>query len=320
MRLGQAVALEQVLGRIGPSRHGIVGGVIAAAQLERVEVELSRQLVEQALQREGSLDETGSAERAHRREVQLRGLGHRPHVRARVEHLHRAFEHRGEPRTARRVDELAFERSQRAVGPGSRDDALDGRIAVPCRHVMLPPGERARDGPAGALRQLGRDEGVGRPRSSWSQKPPPMCSQTTRIRSEVRSRAPRQARPGRPRRSGSRCAPRASRRRSGRPRRAARVSCGSRSVSGRSPPRRRPPRRARVADVPACERADVQDQAALERFEARVELEPELLPHDADQGEGALRASRRGCRRRPRRRGRPRARSARRARCSLPAR
>src|SRR5439155_9284909 len=107
------------------------------------DVELRRQLVQQALEAEGSLDEARRTERLHRRRVQLRRVLERVHVVARVEHLHRT-RGRGVPaRPAERGDELAFERGERAVGSRARTELLDRRVAVPRVEVLLATRERA---------------------------------------------------------------------------------------------------------------------------------------------------------------------------------
>ena len=73
VRLGAPVALEQVLADVRACRRPASWfGVVAAPQLERVDVELGRELVEQALEPERPLDEPGRAERLHRRQVELR--------------------------------------------------------------------------------------------------------------------------------------------------------------------------------------------------------------------------------------------------------
>ena len=73
MRLGAPVALEQVLAAERAAVGRVVFGVVAAAQLERVEAELRGELVEQALEPERALDEPRRAKRLHRRQVELRG-------------------------------------------------------------------------------------------------------------------------------------------------------------------------------------------------------------------------------------------------------
>ena len=74
VRLGAAVALDQVLRRERALVDRVGVGVVAPAQLQRVDVELRRQLVEQALEPERPLDEPGRAEGRHRRHVQLRAV------------------------------------------------------------------------------------------------------------------------------------------------------------------------------------------------------------------------------------------------------
>ena len=156
--LGAAVALHQVLRRV----RLVVGRVrvVEAPQLERVQVELRRELVEQALEPERPLDEAGRAERLHRRRVDLRRVEDRAHVLAVVEQPHRAVGRRGPAVPAGRVHELAGEREQRPVGLGGGGQPLNRGVAVPGREVLLAPGERAADRTAGALRELDRDERV----------------------------------------------------------------------------------------------------------------------------------------------------------------
>ena len=160
VRLRAPVALFEILGGERTVVDPVGAGVVATAQLERVEVQLRRQLVEEAFERECALDEPGRAERGHRRQVQLRRELNCAHVVARVQHLHRPFG-RGRPAgEPNRVDELAAERNERSVGLGGRRESLDRRVAVARRDVLLAPRERALDRAARALRELGRDRRV----------------------------------------------------------------------------------------------------------------------------------------------------------------
>src|SRR5436305_9201475 len=81
MPFGALVALHQVLRRVRP----LVGRVrvVAPAQLERIDVELSRELVEQGLEPERPFDETRCAERLHRRRVDLRSEEHTSELQSR---------------------------------------------------------------------------------------------------------------------------------------------------------------------------------------------------------------------------------------------
>ena len=130
--------------------------VVAAPHLERIDLKLRGELVEQALHPERALDEPGRAERLHRRGVQLCAVLDRVHVVARIEHLHRAGGGREPTVPAERSDELAFERRQRAVGARSGTQLLDRRIAVAGVEILLAASERTLDGTACALRKLGR--------------------------------------------------------------------------------------------------------------------------------------------------------------------
>ena len=110
VRLGAAVALEQVLRRERAAVGEVGVRVVAAPQLERVDVELRRELVEQALEPERALDEAGRAERgasaagsASRRSCVVRTFV------AGVEHLHRALRGRRPAGPADGVHELAAE-------------------------------------------------------------------------------------------------------------------------------------------------------------------------------------------------------------------
>jgi hypothetical protein len=116
VRLGAPVALGEVLGGERPLVDPVGVGVVAEPELERVHVELGRDLVEQALEPERSLDEARCAERRVRRQVQLGAVVRRPHVVAGVEHLHRALGRRRPAREADGVDEVAAKRRERAVG------------------------------------------------------------------------------------------------------------------------------------------------------------------------------------------------------------
>jgi hypothetical protein len=74
VRLGPAVTLEQVLRRERPAADEVGVGVVLPPQLERIDVELCRELVEQAFEPEGALDEAGRPERGVRRCVELRAV------------------------------------------------------------------------------------------------------------------------------------------------------------------------------------------------------------------------------------------------------
>ena len=97
VRLRAPVALGQVLGGVGPPVDGVGVRVIAPPQLERVELELGGQLVEQALEPERPLDEPRGAERAFGPVFSLAPVSVGAHVRAGVEHLHRAGRRADEP-------------------------------------------------------------------------------------------------------------------------------------------------------------------------------------------------------------------------------
>ena len=160
VRLRAAVALGEVLRRERAVVDAVGVGVVAAPQLERVDVELRRELVEEALERERALDEARSAEGSHRRQVQLRRVLRRAHVLAGVEHLHRALGRGGPARAADGVDEVAAERDERPVRRRRGGQPLDRRVAVAGGDVLLAPRQRAPDGPARSLRELGRDRRV----------------------------------------------------------------------------------------------------------------------------------------------------------------
>jgi hypothetical protein len=132
--------------------------VVAAAQLERVEVELRGELVEQALEPERPLDEARRTKRGHRRRVRLRAVLDRLDVVAGVEHLHRA-RGSGQPAVpAERADVLALQRGDRPVRARADGQPLDRRVAVAGVEVLLAPGQRALHGPARAARELDGDE------------------------------------------------------------------------------------------------------------------------------------------------------------------
>jgi hypothetical protein len=156
VRLGEPVALHEVLRRVGTAL-GIGVEVIDAAKLERVHIDLRRDLVEQALQPERPLDEPGRAEGRIRRRVQLRAVLDEAHVVARVEVLHRPAGHRREAGPADGIDELAAERGERPVRFRPGDEPLNGRVAVAGRGVLLAARQRALHRAARPFRQLGAD-------------------------------------------------------------------------------------------------------------------------------------------------------------------
>jgi hypothetical protein len=156
VRLREPVALHEVLGR---ERAAVRLGIemVDAAQLQRIDVELRGELVEQALEPERPLDESRRAEGRVRRRIQLRAVLDDAHVVARVEVLHRPTGHRREAGPADGVDELAAERRERPVGLRAGDEPLDGRVAVAGGRVLLASRERAPHRLARALRELGAD-------------------------------------------------------------------------------------------------------------------------------------------------------------------
>ena len=160
VRFRAPVALHQALRGERAAVHGVRVRVVELAQLERVDAELRRQLVEDALERPRPLDETGRAERGHRRDVQLRAVLDRAHVLAGIEQLRRPGGRRQPARPAERAGVLAAERGQRPVGPPRRGDALAGGVAVAADDVLLAARERAAHRPARPLRQLGCEEDV----------------------------------------------------------------------------------------------------------------------------------------------------------------
>ena len=168
VRLGAPVALQKVLGRERPLVHRVVLRVVAAAELQRIEVELRGELVHQALEAERALHESRRAEGQHRRGVQLCRVLDGPHVLAGVEHPHRPAG-RGEPAVpAGRVDELAVEHRERPVGAGADPEPLDRRVAIAGVEILLAPRQRGLDRPAGLPRKLGSDERVVARGRSWS--------------------------------------------------------------------------------------------------------------------------------------------------------
>ena len=84
--LGRAVvAGEQVLARVRQPAHLVDVGVVAAAQLERIDVERERELVDRLLERRRALHHAGRPERVLGAKVRLRGERQRAHVGAAVE-------------------------------------------------------------------------------------------------------------------------------------------------------------------------------------------------------------------------------------------
>ena len=159
--VGAVVALLQLVGGVRGAGRRVGGGVVAATKLQRVHLQLHRQLVDQALQAERPLDESGGAERCHRWGVELGAVLDGLHVRAGVQALHRSSRRRHPAVVPTEAgDVLADERDERAIALGADREALDGGVAVAGGEVFLPPGEGAADGPAGTAGQFGRDERV----------------------------------------------------------------------------------------------------------------------------------------------------------------
>ena len=158
VRLGALVALLELLRR--DRRPLVRHRVVAAAQLERIHVELCGELVDDALEPERPLDEARRTERLHRRRVDLRAVRLRADVLAVVEHLHRALGGGVPARPADGVRELAVERDDRPVAARAGAEPLDRRVAVARGGVLVAARERAAHGPPRPLSKLGGDERV----------------------------------------------------------------------------------------------------------------------------------------------------------------
>ena len=91
------VTLHQLLAGERALVHRIVVGMVSAAELQRVEIELGRKLVDRALQAERALDESGRSKGIHRRCVQSDAVLERPNVLTRIEHLRRPGRRRQPP-------------------------------------------------------------------------------------------------------------------------------------------------------------------------------------------------------------------------------
>ena len=132
--------------------------VVELSQLQRVDAELCGELVEEALERPGALDEAGRPEGGHRRQVQLGSVLDGAHVVAGVEELNRAGR-RYEPAVPpHRAGVLAAERGEGAVRAGGCGDVLPRRVAVPADDVLVAARDRAAHGTPGPLRELGREQ------------------------------------------------------------------------------------------------------------------------------------------------------------------
>ena len=166
------------------------------------------------------------------------------HVLAGVQHLHRPGRRADEAVPAHGHDELAGERGQRPVGARPHGQALDGRVAVPAREVLLAARERAVDRPARATRELGGHVGGVAGAVLRAEAAAHVAAHDPHLvgwDAETRRRRVGE----RPRRTASTC--RWSARRPPRRRRpgATRARCGGPSACGTRLRRRRPPRRGR---------------------------------------------------------------------------
>ena len=158
VRLGALVALHQVLRRV---RLVVVRvRVVQLPKLERIHLQLRRELVEDALEPERALDEAGRAEGLHRRRVQLGRREHGADVLAVVEHPHRPVRRRRPAVPPGCVHVLAGQRDERPVRARCRGQALDRRVPVAGREVLLAAGERAAHGTSRPPGELGGHEGV----------------------------------------------------------------------------------------------------------------------------------------------------------------
>ena len=120
VRLGAPVALHQALRRVRTPVHRVGVRVVELPQLERIDADLRRELVEHALERPRSLDEARRAEGGHRRQVQLRAVLDRADVVAGVEQLRRAGGRRQPAVPAERARVLAAERRSACRRRGRR--------------------------------------------------------------------------------------------------------------------------------------------------------------------------------------------------------
>jgi hypothetical protein len=158
--LGAVVALQQLLRRERAAVLEVVVGMVAPPQLERIELEPCRELVQQALEPVGPLDEAGCPEGGVRRQVQLGAVGERAHVVAGVEHLERAVGRSRPARPPDRVHVLGVERDERAVGARAYSQPLNRRVAVAGREILFSARKRAAHRAARLAGERDRDVGV----------------------------------------------------------------------------------------------------------------------------------------------------------------
>ena len=147
-----------MLARVGQPAHLVDVGVVAAAQLERIEVERERELVDRLLERSSAFHHAGRAKRVLGAKVRLHGKRQRPHVGAAVQGA--GGDQHGEhpPASPHRDHGVGVDRGDRAVAPRTEAHRLAGRGAPPAVELLGMPVVDEAHRPAGDPGELGRGE------------------------------------------------------------------------------------------------------------------------------------------------------------------
>ena len=138
--LGRAVvAGEQLLARVRQARSLVVVDVVPAPQLERVEVERGRQLVDRLVEDGDAFHDTRSAECILRAEARAHREDHRPHVGAGVERQCRLRHGEDPPACAHLDDCRELDRLERPVAAGAKRHGLTGPSPTTADELVLVP-------------------------------------------------------------------------------------------------------------------------------------------------------------------------------------
>ncbi len=157
--LGRAVvAGEQLLAGVRQPAHLVDVRVVAAAQLERVERERERELVDRLLERRRALHHAGGPEGVLRAQVRLHREGQRAHVGAAVQRAGRD-QHREDPAALPHRDHgIRVDCGDRAVSTRAETNGLAGRSTTATVELLGMAVVHEPHRPARDPRELGRRE------------------------------------------------------------------------------------------------------------------------------------------------------------------
>ena len=152
------VALQEMLARVGQAARLIDVDVVASPQLERIDVQRQRELVDRLLERRRAFHHAGRAKRVLGAEVGLRRERQRTHIGAAIERAC-GVQHGEHPASLpHRDDRIDVDRRKRAVPARTETHGLErGAASAPVELLCMTVVDESY-GPAGEPRELGRSE------------------------------------------------------------------------------------------------------------------------------------------------------------------